>query len=35
MDYFEIFLSRMTLCRAAASFLGLDFELVINETRML
>lgn len=35
MDYFEIFLTRMTLCRSAASFLGLDFELVINETRML
>ena len=35
MASFEIFLSRMTLCRAAASFLGLDFELVINETRML
>ena len=35
MDYFEIFLSRMTLCRAAAAYLGLDFELIINETRML
>lgn len=35
MDYFEIFLSRMTLCRDAAAFLGLSFELVINETRML
>ncbi len=35
MDYFEIFLSRMTLCRAAAAYLGLDFELLINETRML
>lgn len=35
MDYFEIFLNRMTLCRSAASFLGLDFELIINETRML
>ena len=35
MDYFEIFLNRMTLCRSAAAFLGLDFELVINETRML
>ena len=35
MDYFEIFLTRMTLCRSAATFLGLDFELVINETRML
>lgn len=35
MDYFEIFLTRMTLCRAAAEFLGMNFELVINETRML
>ena len=35
MDYFEIFLNRMILCRSAATFLGLDFELVINETRML
>ena len=35
MDYFEIFLVRMTLCRDAAAFLGQDFELVINETRML
>ena len=35
MDYFEIFLTRMTLCRSAAAHLGLDFELTINETRML
>jgi len=35
MDYFEIFLTRMTLCRSAAAFLKLDFELIINETRML
>ena len=35
MDYFEIFLTRMILCRSAASCLGLDFELMINETRML
>jgi metal-dependent HD superfamily phosphatase/phosphodiesterase len=35
MDYFEIFLTRMILCRNAAEFLGLNFELVINETRML
>lgn len=35
MDYFEIFLTRMTLCRSAAAHLGLDFELIINETRML
>ena len=35
MDYFEIFLTRMILCRKAATFLGLQFELVINDTRML
>jgi len=35
MDYFTIFLTRMNLCRSAATFLGLNFELVINETRML
>ncbi|MCL2487279.1 MAG: HD domain-containing protein [Oscillospiraceae bacterium] len=35
MDYFEIFLGRMQLCRCAAEFLGKKFELVINETRML
>lgn len=35
MEYFEIFLDRMVLCRKAASFLGLDFELIINETRLL
>jgi metal-dependent HD superfamily phosphatase/phosphodiesterase len=35
MDYFAIFLTRMKLCKAAADFLGMNFELVINETRML
>lgn len=30
MDYFEIFLVRMKLCRQAAESLGLKFELVIN-----
>lgn len=35
MDYFEIFLTRMTLCRSAAAFFDMNFELVINETRML
>lgn len=30
MDYFEIFLSRMLLCRKAAEFLGLKFKLIIN-----
>lgn len=35
MDYFEIFLTRMVLCRRAASFLGCEFELVINGVRLL
>lgn len=35
MDYFEIFLSRMMLCRRAASFLGAQFELLINGVRLL
>ena len=35
MDYFEIFLTRMTMNRRAASFLGLNFQLVINGTRLL
>ena len=30
MDYFEIFLVRMNMCRSAASRLGLNFSLVIN-----
>ena len=30
MDYFEIFLERMTLCRKAADKLGLSFRLDIN-----
>lgn len=35
MDYFEIFLKRMKLCRNAASSLGLTFELFINQTQLL
>lgn len=35
MDYFEIFLGRMILCRKAADYLGLAFELVINGVRLL
>ncbi len=30
MDYFEIFLGRMKLCRKAAEKLGLEFKLIIN-----
>lgn len=31
MDYFEIFMNRMILCRSAAETLGLQFKLIINE----
>ena len=31
MEYFEIFLERMLLCRKAAEFLGLQFKLTIND----
>lgn len=35
MDYFEIFLQRMLLCRRAANFLNLKFGLVINGVSLL
>jgi HD superfamily phosphodiesterase len=35
MDYFEIFLVRMLLCRKAADYLKLRFKLVINEVELL
>ncbi len=35
MDYFEIFLVRMTLCRRAADRLGLKFKLTINEQNFI
>ena len=35
MDYFEIFLERMILCRKAAQTLGLEFQLIINEQPLL
>ena len=35
MDYFEIFLGRMLLCRKAAEKLGLRFQLVINGQELL
>ncbi|MBP1760071.1 MAG: phosphohydrolase [Firmicutes bacterium] len=35
MDYFEIFLARMLLCRKAANFLESQFELKINEVKLL
>lgn len=35
MEYFEIFLGRMLMCRRAATFLGCDFKLQINGTKLL
>ena len=35
MNYFEIFMNRMIMCRHAAEALGLDFKLIINEQIML
>jgi hypothetical protein len=35
MDYFEIFLTRMTMNRRAANFLGMNFQLIINGNRLL
>lgn len=35
MEYFEIFLERMVMCRRAAEFLGCKFGLVINDNRLL
>ena len=34
MDYFEIFLGRMKLCKNAADKLGLGFELYVNEQKL-
>ena len=35
MDYFEIFMNRMILCRQAAKFLNLRFALFINDQQMV
>ncbi len=35
MEYFEIFLTRMVMCRRAASFLGRTFHLIINKAKLL
>ena len=35
MEYFEIFLERMILCRKAASVLNLTFNLIINGQQIL
>ena len=35
MEYFEIFMQRMILCRKAADRLGLQFKLVINDQALI
>ena len=35
MDYFEIFLGRMIMCRKAAERLGMQFRLIINEQQVI
>ncbi len=35
MDYFEIFMDRMLLCRKAAEKLGLKFKLIINNQQII
>lgn len=35
MDYFEIFMQRMILCRKAAEKLGLQFKLIINDQQLI
>ena len=35
MDYFEIFMGRMLLCRKAAEKPGLQFKLMINEQQLI
>ena len=33
IEYFEIFLDRMTMMRQAVEFLGCDFQLIVNDVR--
>ncbi len=35
MEYFEIFLERMLMCRRAADYLGCNFQLIINDAKLL
>lgn len=35
MDYFEIFMKRMLMCRKAAETLGLNFSLIINGRKVI
>jgi uncharacterized protein len=35
IEYFEIFTSRMIMCRRGANFLNCDFRLIINEVQLM
>ena len=35
LEYFEIFMERMLLCRRASAFLGVQFEMIINGSKIL
>ena len=35
MEYFEIFMKRMLLCRKASEFLNVNFEMIINGSKIL
>lgn len=35
IEYFEIFMDRMAMCREAAKYLNCKFELIINERKLL
>ena len=35
MEYFEIFLSRMIISKRAANYLGCDFEMIINDVKLM
>ena len=35
MDYFEIFMNRMIMCRKAAESIGLSFKLIINDQPLI
>lgn len=35
LDYFEIFMDRTMMSKYAAKYLGIWFELIINDTKLL
>lgn len=35
LEYFEIFMNRMLLCRRASEFLGVQFQMIINGSKIL